>query len=437
MKNSLRQDLLKKYSEEEIKRWFDPLQLTFSQSPNTVSVRFPHTFFAQWFTDEIKSEFEEALVAFIDGEFTVDYAVGNLKTHKQETVVKTISKPRIKSENPFGQQFTFDEFLVNRKNFFPLASAREVAREDRVVYNPFVICGENGSGKTHLLRAIANELTKKNSSLKIIAVSVDELTNIYKVQFGNDVFKARNYIFEHDALFVDDLAKLRRDPQLQQELVVLFNHFYDNKKQMVFCGEGKVSAYEFLHPALKSRLEWGLIVSVKKPDLPIRVEFIQANCQKRSMPLSREQILTLAQKFEDFRYLQGILLKLFAFRELVKQDISDRDFEKILQNTEEKATETLTPDTVMQIVAKDFGIHVRELIGSKRHQKISQCRQVAMYLCRDMLGISYPALGRVFGGKDHSTVLYAVKKIDKLQKVDRDMNRLLKALKEKCHQQDP
>ena len=437
MKKSLRQHLLKKHSEESLKQWFDPLQLLFSQSDKTLSVSFPHTFFGQWFTDKIQNDFEESLMTFFDGEFTVNYSVGTQPSPQKESTPPTISHLRRKVDYPFGRQFTFDDFLVNRKNYFPLASAREVAREERVIYNPFVICGENGSGKTHLMRAIANELSNKNGSLRILAASVDELTNIYKVQFRNDVFKARNFIFDHDALFVDDLAKLRRDPQLQQELVVLFNHFYDNKKQMVFCGEGKISSYDFLHPSLKSRLEWGLIVSVKKPDLPIRVEFIRANSQKRNLPLSKEQILTLAQRFEDFRYLQGILLKLFAFRELVKEDISDRDFEKILQNTEEKATETLTPEAVMQIVAQDFGIHVRELLGTKRHQKISRCRQVAMYLCRNMLGISYPALGRVFGGKDHSTVLYAVKKIDKLQKVDRDMNQLLKTLKEKCQQQDP
>jgi chromosomal replication initiator protein len=175
-----------------------------------------------------------------------------------------------------------------------------------------------------------------------------------------------------------------------------------------------------------------LIVTLKEPDLEIRVGYIQRQARAKRLSLNKEQILTLAQRFTDFRYLQGILLKLFAFKELVKQDLSQKDFEHILANTEEKTTDDLTPKKILSVVAEHFSVHVKDLTGTKRHQHIAHARQVAMYLCRQMLNTSYPALGRAFGGKDHSTVLYSVKKIDQLQEDDFELKQLLKTLKNKC-----
>jgi len=179
-------------------------------------------------------------------------------------------------------------------------------------------------------------------------------------------------------------------------------------------------------------LGWGLIVTLKEPDLEIRVGYIQRQCRTKRLTLSKDQILTLAQRFTDFRYLQGILLKLFAFKELVKKDLSEKDFQHILSNTEEKATDDLTPKKIMGVVSEHFNIRVADMTGTKRHQQIAQARQVAMFLCRQMLNTSYPALGRAFGGKDHSTVLYSVKKVKQLQDDNYELKQLLKTLKTKC-----
>lgn len=427
-RQALRDHLLQTCSEEELQRWFDPLQVTIQPGKRRAVVVFPHGFFARWFEGTIQEKFEAQLNGFLDGEYTIRYESprnGAKGSRTMESSTKAVGFP-------FDSKFIFDTFLVNRKNYFPLASAREVTKQTGTLFNPFIICGQNGSGKSHLMRAIANEISKKSDPSSVLLLSIDELKNLYSTTFGGDVFRARNHIFGFDYLFVDDFHQIQKYDGMQQEMVIVFNHFHDRKKQMVFCCQGKLSAHDYLDPVLLSRLEWGLMVSLKQPDLEVRIDYIREQAKRKKLQLSKEQILTLAQRFKDFRYLQGILIKLVAFRELVRKDLSKRDFEHILNNTEEKTTETLKSGHIITLVADHFGVSVTDIKGAKRHAHIAQARQVSMYLCKKLLPVSYPALGRVFGGKDHSTVLYSVKKMEQLREDDNDLNNLLKELKRKC-----
>ncbi|MFW5500553.1 MULTISPECIES: DnaA ATPase domain-containing protein [unclassified Maridesulfovibrio] len=428
MKEALRNHLLNSCSDSELARWFDPINIDISEKSGEVVVTFPHAFFGQWFKSSIQDRFEEQLGQFLGSGFSISYSNNgskNASVQEQPVSVKKI-------DFPFGHNFTFENFLIGKKNYFPLASAKEVARVENVSFNPFVICGKSGSGKSHLLKAIANEVCKKVDREKVFLGNVDDVQNIYSVRFGGDVMRARNYFFDFEYFFLDDLRQIKKYEHLQQELISIFNNFYEHGKQMVFSCTDKLASYDFLNKNLKSRLEWGLIVTLKRPDLEIRAKYVQKQCKLKKLPLSKDQILTLSQRFQDFRYLQGIIIKLSAFRELVRKNMDDRDFEHILSNTEEKADETLTPEYVIESVASHFNLKPADLTGSKRHKMTAHARQVAMYLCRELLGISYPALGRTFGGKDHSTVLYSVKKIQELQRDDKVLKRLLIDLKNKC-----
>ena len=432
MKDDLRKHLLKTCSHDELTRWFDPLAIDHDGDAKELVVAFPHTFFGQWFADQVQGRFEDQLGEFLGNGWRVKYHTGNGSAPGAGPATAQVTS---RIDFPFDRQFTFETFLVNKKNYFPLASAKEVAKQE-AMFNPFVICGKNGSGKSHILRAIANEMSKRRDAGRILFTNAGALRGLYDQGFGKDAFKTRARVGEYEALFVDDLHQLADDEDMQLELVTIFNHFHESRKQMIFGCQDKLSSYESLHPTLKSRLEWGLIVTLKRPDLDIRVAYIKDMARRRKLALSKEQVLTLAQRFQDFRYLQGILLKLFAFRELVKQDLSDKDFEHILSNTEEKATEALSTDAVKAIVSDRMGVTIKEMVGSKRQQHIAMARQVAMYLCRTMLGVSYPALGREFGGKDHSTVLYSVRKIERLQKDNESLKQLLKELKQRCRHYD-
>ncbi len=428
MKNELRNNLLNTCSDSDLIRWFDPINIEVSDDTGFVMVTFPHAFFGQWFKSSIQDKFEEQLGLFLGSGFSVSYS--NNGSSGSQSAVKISDTKKI--DFPFGHKFTFENFLTSKKNYFPLASAKEVTKVENVAFNPFVICGKSGSGKTHLLKAVANEISKKIDRDKIFIGTIDDIQNIYSVRFSGDPMRARNYFFDFEYFFLDDLKQLRKYENLQQELISIFNNFYENGKQMVFSCSDKLASYDFLDPNLKSRLEWGLIVTLKRPDLEIRANYIQRQCKLKKLPLTKDQILTLSQRFQDFRYLQGIIIKLTAFRELVRKNMDDRDFENILNNTEEKTDETLTPEFIIKSVSTHFNLKPSDLTGSKRHKITAYARQIAMYLCRELLGISYPALGRIFGGKDHSTVLYSVKKIQELQRDDKVLKRLLIDLKSMC-----
>jgi chromosomal replication initiator protein len=179
-------------------------------------------------------------------------------------------------------------------------------------------------------------------------------------------------------------------------------------------------------------VEGGLVVTLKPHDLDVRTRYVKRLCQSKRLKLTKTQMLTLAQRFEDFRFLQGVLLKLFAFKELVHKEIQDQDFQSILQYAEETPTSRVDPEKIIRVVAEHLQVPEHELAGHKRSQTIVFARQMGIYLCRSLLGLSYPALGRLFGGKDHSTAMYAVKKMEERMAGDPSVKNLVTQLKKKC-----
>lgn len=484
MKKALREHLSATCSEQELKRWFDPLDIDRSGGVGEVRVRFPHTFFAQWFAGRMQDRFEAELQRFLGTSCDVRYLAGGKPgggsghpsneggdgsggNGPQQTlegdgtgsggmlskgfgksasnggrgVSGTAHRPTQRSglsskrlAFPFDPRFNFDSFLTNSKNFFPLETARQVARGDDAQFNPFVICGKSGSGKSHLMKAIANDISKRHPAGSILATTGEGLKDLLLHGDAADALAARQYVSGHQFLLVDDIHWLAGDPALQQELLVMFNVFQDQGKQMVFTCADRIAAHEELIPNLRSRLEGGLVVSLKQPDLEVRAQFVHERVRAKKLPLSKEQILTLAQRFQNFRALGGIMVKMVAFRELVRKDISARDFEQIIMNTEERDQPAISAEVIISVVCEHYQVSQKDVLGEDRRQNIALARQVSMFLCRQLLGLSYPALGRAFGGKDHSTVIYSVKKIQDIQADDKVMKQLLKDLKLKCRQ---
>lgn len=439
MKKALREHLSASCSEQELKRWYDPLDIRLSEGGHEVLVGFPHSYFAQWFAGRMQDRFEAELFRFQGKACDIRYVApmarrghGAENGNGAENGHHHDAAPNArKLAFPFDAQYSFESFLTNSKNYFPLETARQVARSEGAQFNPFVICGKSGSGKSHLLKAIANEIAKTHPLAEILVTTGEGLRGLLS---GADPLTAREHVCRHRFLLVDDIHWLTGDERLQQELLVIFNQYQDARKQMVFTCQDRIGAWEELLPALRSRLEGGLVVGLKQPDMEVRVALIQERVRAKKLPLSKEQVLTLAQRFQNFRALGGILIKLLAFRELVRRDISARDFEQILSNTEERDQPQITVDVVIDIVCQHYQVSKKDVLGEDRRQNIALARQVAMYLCRHMLGLSYPALGRSFGGKDHSTVIYSVKKIHEIQEDAKDMKQLLKDLKVRCRQ---
>jgi chromosomal replication initiator protein len=429
IKQEIRQHLLKTFSESALERWYDPLVLNPGDNDRNIVVEFPHHFFGDWFAQSIQDVFEKHLHEYLGPGWVLVYNNSDVRATNSQARAETKSL-----DFPFGPEFTFDGFITNRKNYFPLVTAQEVAKKDEAVFNPFIITGESGSGKSHLLKAIANEISKWNGHEKIFLGTVEDLYNLYNTFYNGEVIEAQNNIFEYKYFFLDDLQDLSRYKNFQAELIVLFNFFYDHKKQMGFCCSDRIPVYDFLDPKLKSRLEWGLQVNLKKPDLDVRIKYIERTCAEKKITLNKDQIIDLARRFEDLRFLRGILLKIYAFMQYIHKDLTQKDLQRIIKQTTGGKAAPVKPETVLEVVADHFELDPAEVTGKARTGHIVKARQIAMFICRDLLNSSFPTLGRIFGGRDHSTALYAVKKIQQLQSVDKETKRTVETLKKKCLQ---
>ena len=416
-------------SPEELDQWFEPLRIVPDTHDKAVSIFFPHPFFRTWFSSHVQDRFEQQLSLFLGPGHSIRYQDGVQPGAPHSALLAPGEK---KTDYPFGPGCTFENFLTNQKNYFPWASAKDIVSQKEVQFNPFVICGGNGAGKTHIIKAIANELSKIYDKNLIFCGTPEDINTIFKTQYKGDIFKARQYFYKYKFLLIDDLHTITDSQTVQEEFITIFNHFHEHRKQMVFSCPEKLPAPSALNPKLKSRLEAGLAVTLKTPDLEIRVKYVHHVCKTKKIKLSKEQVLTLAQRCQDFRHLQGLLLKLEAFKKIMHKSLLDKDLNQLLESAEEKTTESIDPQDILSVVAEHYQLSLKTLIGKERHHTTALARQVAMYLCRTLLGCSYPELGRLFGGKDHSTAMYAVKKILTLQTDDADMKTLVTKLTNRC-----
>ncbi|WP_428563360.1 MAG: DnaA ATPase domain-containing protein [Solidesulfovibrio sp. DCME] len=432
LENDFRQHLSRTCPEQDLRRWFDPLDLSVSPSDQSCYVRFPHAYFAAWFEASAKDLFEKEVRRFFGPSFAVRYETPGGNGQASHPLPGLVAA----REFPFGHRFTFDTFLANEKNHFPLALAREVAQGAEVRYNPFLICGPPGSGKTHLLRAMANAASRAKSGNAVFFGSIADIQNRF-ADAGQNRHETRSAIAGSDWLFVDELTDLRRTPELEQELVFLFNAFHDAGKQMVFTSRERVAACGFFGASLKSRLEWGLMVHLKSPDLDVRLACVEQASRDKRLGLSRDQVATLASRFEGFRQLEGVLLRIEAYCRHTGRDLTEAEFARHIRLTEDQAMPELSPERVLAVCAEHFGLPVADITGTSRRKELVFARQAAMALCRTLLGMSYPALGKVFGGKDHSTVLYSIRKFQKLQDDNRETKLLFRQLAKKCRQGGP
>jgi chromosomal replication initiator protein len=410
------------FSEETIKVWFDPLGIELDGEK--IYIKFQHKFLYENYKTKFKDIIENTLQ--LDFKYKIIPLNNNTKKIKDN---KIIIKENKKHSN---NNFTFKNFIYNKKNHFPVISAKEICKHKIAKYNPFVIYGESSTGKTHLLKAIVYEILKYKPDEKILFINSDELNNKYIIQFNKNHINFKQYINNYNYLIIDDFQEVLNLDDLQRELVTVFDLFYEQNKQMIFSYTGKYLLLDKLDKKLKSRLEWGVIVNLKKPDLDIRTKFIHKFCEDKKLNLSNEQILTLAQKFKNLRNIKGILLKILAYTQLINNNLKEKDFFSILNTVQEKRIDNLTFENIIDIVADEMSLDREDILSSKREKEIVKARQVCMFLCRKLLKYSYPEIGKFFGGKDHSTVIYSVKKIQKLKEDSNIMKSLLKNLEQRC-----
>ena len=410
-----------------------------------------------WFDDtEILELTDEKLVLYSPSSFRKDIilrrCVGYIKEAMQEifqlnvdVVVlddTEIEAYRGKSQKPefieFNPQFTFDNFVVGSSNRFAHAAAVSVANNPAETYNPLFIYGPSGLGKTHLLYAIASVVHKNHPSYNIVYIKGDQFTNelIAALQEGrNNEFR---YKYRNADLFlVDDIQFIAGKESTQEEFFHTFNSLYSANKQIIISSDKPPKDMEILDERFRSRFEWGLIVDITLPDYETRMAILHKKEDMDGYNVSEDVIKYIANNIKsNIRELEGAFNKVVAYAKLEKKEVTLELAEQALKDiVAPNENKQITADYIISMVAEHFNVSTADLCGNKRSSKIVMPRQVAMYLCREILAIPLKNVGQYLGNRDHTTVMHGVEKIEKELQNNEQLQNTIDTLKKKINPQ--
>ncbi|CEG88141.1 Chromosomal replication initiator protein [Propionibacterium freudenreichii] len=322
------------------------------------------------------------------------------------------------ADGRLNPRYTFDNFVIGSSNRFAHAAAVAVAEAPGKAYNPLMIYGESGLGKTHLLHALGHYVRNYYSNVRVKYVSTEEMTNEFINAVGENrtaEFR-RKYRDDVDVLLIDDIQFLEGKTQTQEEFFYTFNALHNAQRQIVLTSDRPPKALEQLESRLRSRFEWGLITDIQPPDPETRIAILQRKAAADNLSVPPGVLEFIASKIQtNIRELEGALIRVTAFASLNREEVSLAVAEQVLRDLIPDGAEAdVTAPTIIHETANYFGVSVDDLIGPSRNQTLVMARQIAMYLCRELTDLSLPKIGQEFGGKDHTTVMHADRKIRKL-----------------------
>ncbi len=324
-------------------------------------------------------------------------------------------------------KFCFDNYVVGSCNQFAHAAARAVANSPSRSYNPLFIYGGVGMGKTHLMHAIGRSLRDQHASMRILYTSSERFMNEMINSIRSDRMPAfHRHYRSADVLLVDDVQILAGKERTQEEFFHTFNELYDHQKQIVISSDTTPKSTPGLVERLRSRFEWGLMVDIQPPDLETKMAILDKKAEMEGMMLPEDVRIYIATKTKsNVRELEGALVKLIAYSSATGSPITLAMAQHILKYLIPSQERRVTMDCVLRAVAECFQLQPAQLKQKTNARNIAYPRQVAMYLIKELTQSSLPEIGRMFGGKHHTTVLHSVHKIDRLRQKDTDLNRLI------------
>lgn len=330
-------------------------------------------------------------------------------------------RPRDARLNP---KYSFDSFVIGQSNRFAHAAAVAVAEAPAKAYNPLFIYGDSGLGKTHLLHAIGHYAMSMYPGIRVRYVSSEEFTN----DFINSIANNRGSLFQQryrnvDILLIDDIQFLQGKAETQEAFFHTFNNLHDHNKQVVITSDVPPKHLTGFEDRMRSRFEWGLITDVQAPDLETRIAILRKKAQSERLQVPDDILEYMASKVSsNIRELEGTLIRVTAFASLNRTPVDMPLVQTVLKDLITDDTDNVVaPVDIITATADYFKLTVDDLYGSSRSQAVATARQIAMYLCRELTSLSLPKIGQLFGNRDHTTVMYANKKISELMKERRSI----------------
>jgi chromosomal replication initiator protein len=434
-------NLEKVIAPQNFTNWIQPIQ--FSHSDNqSLYLAVPNQFFKEWLEDNYVAIINSALSVTADKNLVVSFIVKEKDIEPQEveiiqpTAIKRDNSIREtnlgKEVNPLNPRYTFDHFVSGAGNQFAHATAMAVANNPATTYNPLFIYGGVGLGKSHLLNAIGHKIIVDNNHTKVFYCSAEkfmhEMVNCIKL---NKMDEFRERYRSIDVLLIDDIQFITGKERTQVEFFHTFNALYESHKQIVITSDKFPREMPNLEERLRSRFEWGLIADIQPPDLETKLAILNMKADINKINLPHEVAYFLASSdTRNIRELEGMLIRLGAYSSLQHIPITLTMAQNNLKDILVDKRKDITVELIQKVTADYFGLKVADLKSEKRLKAFVQARQIAIWLCRDMTSASYPDIGSRFGGKDHSTVIHATKKIDKLLLEDTKLVKIIEELKE-------
>lgn len=416
-----------KLSEQQFNTWILPLQVELKD--NCLNLLAPNRFVMDWvkknFLDQIRDAVQELDET---GIIEVDISIGSQTRSNGGTTASTRAisdTPQKISRYPSGlnEHQLFENYVEGKSNQLARAASIQVSNKPGADYNPLYIYGGVGLGKTHLMQAAGNQIKQNNLDSQVVYVNCERfVSDMVKALQHSKINEFKNFYRNADALLIDDIQFLADKNRSQEEFFHTFNSLYEAKAQMIITCDRYPKEIDGLDDRLRSRLGWGLAVDIKPPDLETRVAILHTKAEQSQMVIPDEVAFFIANKFRsNIRELEGALKRLIAHAHFTGHPITQEFTREALRDLLAVQDKLVTIENIQKIVAEYYKVNVSDLLSNRRTRSITRPRQMAMALSKQLTRHSLPEIGSLFGGRDHTTVLHACRKIDELREEDHRM----------------
>ncbi len=409
---------------------------------DAVMIALPNHFAKEW----VETKYDKLILGIVRNFITsvkkVEYVVegGLIKTsslHKPREISNdkqlVIEEFKVDPETNLNPRYTLNSFIVGPSNELAHSAASAIIQSVGIKYNPLFIYGGVGLGKTHLIQGMGNEIKNLyKNKIKVKYVTSEKFTNDVVWAIRNRRTEDIKNTYRHvDVLIIDDIQFIGGKEKTEEEFFHTFNALHENNKQIIISSDRPPKAIPILEERLRSRFEGGMIADISYPEYETRVAIIKTKIQERGASIDDESIDFIAKKLQkNIREIEGILNKVVFYQTNYQKPVTSNQVEKIIAEFTERSRASVSPNQIIKVVADFFEIPASDLTGKSRNKEFIEPRQITMYLLRDLLDMSYPFIANKIGKRDHTTVIYACKKLSKDMEKNQSLNEKLSEIKE-------
>jgi chromosomal replication initiator protein len=424
-------DLQNNFDEQQFNTWVRPLQAV--TQDKQIKITAPNQYAVDWANENLKEYF---IKRFQDSDYSFNFEVGGIsqKIDANSHLIDEDKREEFNNDVIFSSDFTFDNFVTGKSNELARAAAIQVSSNPGKTYNPFFIYGGVGLGKTHLMNAIGNNILKQNKSAKILYLHSEKfVADMVRALQHNKIDSFKEFYRSADALLIDDIQFFAGKERSQEEFFHTFNVLLEGNCQIVLTCDRYPKEVNGLDERLKSRFGWGLTQSIEPPELETRVAILQKKASSIGTNLDTEVAFFIAQCIQsNVRELEGALRRVIANSQFTGKEITLGFAKEALRDLVSLQNKMVSIDNIQKTVANYYKIRMSDLLSAKRNRSLARPRQLAMSLAKELTSHSLPEIGDAFGGRDHTTVLHACKKINEVcltdNKIKEDLINLRRAL---------